>query len=251
MLRALSIASVVLCAGSLIPANATGLLRKKSPPKTVEVPAQPVFYSGVELRLVPESPAPKQRIVNVGPWMVGARVGDGKPSDKRLNLYIVAPGKQYKLDDYAQFDHNLIISALPKEDKQAEYDVWWALILDPTLQTDFQDEHELIIAAQGRFKPSRTFDVKEAPSFSFLQKYLGIRTNSDLEEYYREEKTLPRVLIVPAKFAVRAAVESVPQPEAPANADGATPAPETETPAGTAKPSEAQPAQAATAPAAQ
>lgn len=212
MFRALSIASLVVCAGSLLPANA-GVLLKKSAPKMIEIPAQPVFYSGVELKFIPESPARRQRIVNVGPWTIGARVGDGKPSDKRLNLYIVAPGKQYQLSDYPEFNHNLVINAVPKEDKQAEYDVWWALVLDPTLEADFQDEHELILAAQGRFEPSRDYDVKQAPSFAILQRFLKIHDNTDLEEYFREDKTLPRVLIVPAKFAIRASVESMPVPE--------------------------------------
>jgi hypothetical protein len=214
MLRALSIASLALCAGSLFPANAGGLL-KKSAPKMIEIPAQPVFYSGVEIKFVPESPARRQRIVNVGPWTIGARVGDGKPSDKRLNLYIVAPGKQYQLSDHAEFNHNLVINAVPKEDKQAEYDVWWALVLDPTLEADFQDEHELILAAQGRFEPSRGYDVKQAPSFAILQRFLKIHDNTGLEEYIREDKTLPRVLIVPAKFAIRASVESMPVAEPP------------------------------------
>lgn len=236
MLRALSIASLALCAGSLLPANAGGLLSKKSAPKMIEIPAQPVFYSGVELKFIPESPVRRRRIVNVGPWTIGARVGDGKPSDKRLNLYIVAPGKQYQLSDYAEFNHNLVISALPKEDKQAEYDVWWALVLDPTLEADFQDEHELILAAQGRFEPSRNYDVKEAPSFAFLQRFLKIHDNADLEEYFRADKTLPRVLIVPAKFAIRASVESMPEvepstqqtelPESPADAIATPPSSE-------------------------
>jgi hypothetical protein len=77
MRRALSIASVVLCAGSLISAHSAGLLKKKTPPKAIEIPAQPVYYSGVELRLVPESPVRKQRVVTVGPWIIGGRVGEG------------------------------------------------------------------------------------------------------------------------------------------------------------------------------
>lgn len=212
MLRAFSIVGLVLCAGSLLPAGAAGLLNKKSPPRLIEIPAQPVYYSGVELRFVPETPVRRGRIITVGPWTIGGRVGDGKPSDKRLNLYIVAPGKQYQVPGESEFDHNLIISALPKEDKQAEYDVWWALVLDPTLQADFQDEHELIIAAQGKFTPSQTFDVKQSPSFAFLQKYLKISDNTGLAEYFRDGE-LPRVLIIPAKFAVKAAVESIPVPE--------------------------------------
>ena len=244
MLRALSIAGLVVCAGSLLPASAGGLLSKKSAPKMVEIPAQPVFYSGVELKFVPESPARRQRIVNVGPWTIGARVGDGKPSDKRLNLYIVAPGKQYQLSDHAEFNHNLIISALPKEDKQAEYDVWWALVLDPSLEADFQDEHELILAAQGRFEPSGTYNVKEAPSFAFLERFLKIRDNSDLEEYLREDKTLPRVLIVPAQFAIRASVESMPVAEstAPSTEPAASPTDSQATPAPTLPASSEQPA---------
>jgi len=127
----------------------------------------------------------------------------------------VAPGKQYQLSDHAEFNHNLVINAVPKEDKQAEYDVWWALVLDPTLDADFQDEHELILAAQGRFEPSGNYDVKEARSFAFLQRFLKINDNTDLEEYFRADKTLPRVLIVPAKFAIRASVESMPVAEPP------------------------------------
>jgi hypothetical protein len=222
MLRALSIVGLVLCAGSLLPAGAAGLLNKKSPPKMIEIPAQPVYYNGVELRFVPETPVRRTRIITVGPWTIGGRVGDGKPSDKRLNLYIVAPGKQYQLPGESEFDHNLIISALPKEDKQAEYDVWLALVLDPTLKADFQDEHELIIAAQGKFTPLQTFDVKQSPSFAFLQKYLNISDNTGLAEYFRDGE-LPRVLIIPAKFALKARVESIAVPE-PAQQTEAAPA---------------------------
>jgi hypothetical protein len=170
-------------------------------------------------------------------------------------MYIVAPGKQYQLQDYQAFDHTLIISALPKEDKEAEYDVWWALVLDPSLEANFQDEHELILAAQGRFAPSKNFDVKETPSYAFLRRFLNVQNNVDLEEYFRPDRTLPRVLIIPAKFALRARVESVPQPETPvtpttpAAESGAQPESGSDRSSKSAEPAPSSPAENSPAPA--
>src|ERR1041385_6776413 len=100
-----------------------------------------VYLDGEAARLVlPEGGKP----VTVGPWRVGPRVPDTKPRDKRLNLYFVAPGTQYHLDGSEDYDHNAIINALPEAGRSREYDVYWALALDPKLKTDFRNERQLI-----------------------------------------------------------------------------------------------------------
>src|SRR5438874_10729018 len=120
-----------------------------------------VYLDGEAVRLeVPYGPKP----VTLGPWRLGTRVLDPKPRDKRLNLYIVAPGTQYHLEAADEFDHNAIINALPEPGKSREYDVYWALVLDPRMHTDFRNERDLIIAAQASFTPGDLFEVDDLPS---------------------------------------------------------------------------------------
>ena len=155
---------------------------------------------------VPEGPKP----VTVGPWKLGPRVLDPKPRDKRLNLYIVAPGTQYRLEAADDFDHNAIINALPEAGKSREFDVYWALVLDPRLHTDFRSERDLIIAAQASFTPGDLFEFSDAPAEAFLRGALKLDSLEDLQPYRNRNHTLPRVIIVPAGFAITIAAPPAP-----------------------------------------
>jgi hypothetical protein len=173
-----------------------------------------VYLDGEVVRLeVADGPKPAM----VGPWRLGPRVLDPKPRDKRLNLYIVAPGTQYHLDGADEFDHNAIINALPEPGKSREYDVYWALLLDPRMHADFRKERDLLIAAQASFTPGDLFEFDDLPSDTFLRNFLKMDTLEDLRPHRHKNGTLPRVIIVPADFAITAAA-----PEAPA--EPATPA---------------------------
>jgi len=160
-----------------------------------------VYLDGEAARLdIPESPKP----ATIGPWRLGTRVSDTKPRDKRLNLYIVAPGTQYHLESADDFDHNAIINALPEPGKSREYDVYWALVLDPHLHTDFRNERDLLIAAQASFTPNDLFEFDDIPADTFLRTLLKLDSLDDLGRYRHKNGTLPRVIIVPAGFAITA-----------------------------------------------
>jgi len=160
-----------------------------------------VYLEGEAARLeVADGPRP----VTVGPWRLGARVADTKPRDQRLNLYLVAPGTQYHLEGSEEYDHNAVVNALPAEGKSREYDVYWALVLDPKLKTDFRNEHDLILAAQQSFTPGDLFELEDIPSDFLLRTYLKIDSLEELEKFRRRDRTLPRVVIVPAGFAITA-----------------------------------------------
>ena len=54
-----------------------------------------VYHDGDDLIFTPEMSG-KHRLASVGPWNLGERVAEDKPVDKRLNLYFVSPGMQYR-----------------------------------------------------------------------------------------------------------------------------------------------------------
>lgn len=155
--------------------------------------------------------------VTVGPWRLGARVGDAKPRDKRLNLYLVAPGTQYHLDGSEAYDHNAIVNALPEEGKSREYDVYWALVLDPGLKADFRNERDVILAAQATFVPGDLFEFDDVPTDFLLRTYLKIDSLEGFARFRRRDGTLPRLIIVPAGFAILASAPAAAPDAAPAS----------------------------------
>ena len=152
-----------------------------------------------------------QQPFSIGPWQFGARVSDRKPRDKRLNLYLVAPGTQHHAEGYEEFDHNDIINALPPEGVVVEWDVYWAIVLDPALRQDLRSEQQLIVEAQEGFVPGDLFEFHDIPGQAFLRAFLNIDSLAGLAPYRLKDRQLPRVIIVPAGFAIRA---SAAQPEA-------------------------------------
>ena len=151
------------------------------------------------------APAEKgQQPFSIGPWQFGARVSDRKPRDKRLNLYLVAPGTQHHAEGFEEFDHNDIINALPPEGAVVEWDVYWAIVLDPALREDLRSEQDLIVKAQQEFTPGDLFEFQDVPGQAFLRAFLNVDSLAGLAPYRGNDGRLPRVIIVPAGFAVRA-----------------------------------------------
>jgi hypothetical protein len=183
--------AVGVCAGALLGASPA------PEPRSLES----AYLDGEAVRLeVADGPKP----ATVGPWRLGARVLDPKPRDQRLNLYIVVPGTQYHLDGAEDYDHNAIINALPLEGKAREYDVYWALALDPHLRADFRNERDLIVTAQARFTPGDLFEFDDIPADFFLRTFLKLDSLPELEKFRRRDRSLPRLIIVPAGFAISA-----------------------------------------------
>src|SRR5579864_7008425 len=78
--------------------------------------------------------------LSFGPWRYGERLADAKPNDRRPNLYMVAPGKLLHSDTSGEYDHSLVIAAVPAGAVAKEWDVYWAIVLDPSLRHDFRSE---------------------------------------------------------------------------------------------------------------
>ena len=146
-----------------------------------------------------------ERVLVVGPWNLGPKVS-GKPDDKRPNLYFAAPGTQHQVEGHPEYDHNEILSLAPDEPK--DFDVYFAVVLDPALQEDFTNERQLIMAAQERFTPSEDFTFDQIPAAPFLKAMSKISTLDDLEKFRRKDGSLPRMAIITAHFAVRFSVEN-------------------------------------------
>jgi hypothetical protein len=165
-----------------------------------------VYHNGDDLIFTPED-AGTRKLASVGPWNLGERLGDDKPADNRLNLYVVVPGVQYRAAGKQEYDHNLVINKYTVDGKPREWDVFWCFILDPTLRADLRSERELLIAKQQTFRPADLFDIRDIPSHALMAERLGVRSMGELRRFRRKDGTLPRMLILPARVAVRATAE--------------------------------------------
>lgn len=151
-------------------------------------------------------PAKGEREFRMGPWKFGTRVAGGaKPRDKRLNLYLVSPGKQHRAEGLADFDHNDVINALPVKEGPVEWDVYWAIVLDPALTQDLRSERALLLQAQERFDPGDLFEFEDLPGRAMLRTFLHVKDLTGLARFRSADGRLPRLIIHPAGFAVRAA----------------------------------------------
>lgn len=139
-----------------------------------------------------------------------------KPNDQRLNLYVVMPSKQYdSLHGSGKF--NLVLSALPRTQAPIDCDVYWALVLDPTLKGDLTSERALILATQSGFHLPESADFADLPAAAALRDQLHLKSLADLNTLRRPDGTLPRIIIVPAGLGVRA---SAVDPENPSPCGG-------------------------------
>ena len=163
-----------------------------------------VFHDGAPVRLeMPSAPRARAALA-FGPWRLGERDGMGEMKDKHPNLYVVCPGAQYTSRAEPQYDHTLIINSVPVGAEPEQWDVIWAIVMDPTLRTDFRDERALLLAAQETFRPNDLFDLSDVPGRAVLRDHLGVHTYRDLAAFERDG-LLPRVLLQPAGFSLRAA----------------------------------------------
>ena len=162
------------------------------------------YYEGNSVQFAPETPI-TGRTASLGPWVLGKRLPEDKPLDKRLNLYVVIPGRQYHLPTSPEYDHNLIVNGLT-HDQPREWDIYWCFVLDPRLEDDFRNEHDLLVAAQQSFTPADLFDLEDIPGHEVFREKTKIQTFADLWHFRRKDGSLPRLVIIPAHLAVRAAV---------------------------------------------
>jgi hypothetical protein len=170
------------------------------------------YYESAIIGFSPEAPDGRHQAA-LGPWNFGELLRQEKPLDKRLNLYVVAPGAQYRSATHPEYDHSLVVNTLT-HDKSREWDLYWCFILDWRLTSDLRSEKELLGAAQQSFRLPDLFDVEDIPAHELFIEKTGVRTLEDLRRYRRKDGTLPRVLILPAHQAVSATAER-PEEEKP------------------------------------
>jgi len=180
-------------------------------PASPRLPVTSASFEGKSVDLTVTPAADLGRAALVGPWDFGERVSDPKPRDKRLNLYLVCPGRQHHAEGWEDYDHNLVVNALSPEGQSGEWDVYYAIVLDPALREDLRRERQLLLAAQSRFVPGDLYELDDAPGAAFLRLFLHAETLEDLAPYRRRDGSLPRLILVRAGFAVRATAVS-PQP---------------------------------------
>jgi hypothetical protein len=217
-IRAESLARAVLC---VTIALGGGVTAAASPPvgggKKVPV-TQPVYFDN---RVMDFTFVPGRRQFLIGPWNIPARVERDKPRDPRPNLYIFAPGTQYMADHAPQYNHNEIISTLPVKAEPRDWDVYWAIVLDPSFTEDIHSEQQLVMSTQEGFEPAEGLLFDDIPGATFLREFLKIDSVEELRKYARQDGALPRLIIVPAGLSIRA-VASDPDAPPPAKSSLAT-----------------------------
>ncbi len=194
-------ACLALCAGTVLSVSADG--RRPQ--------IDTAYYAGQQVNFTVVMPASTRRMARVGPWLYGVRLRDSRPSDRRRNLYLVFPGSQHRVRGGEDYDHDCILSGMPRTEEPTEWDVWWAVVLDPSLHDEFRDERELIAQTEATFLPPDLMDFEDVPGQRFLRAGMKIDSVPGLARFRHKDGTLPRVVIVPAGFAIRA-VAQMPEP---------------------------------------
>lgn len=164
------------------------------------------YHDGEKIVFSPEATGTRRQ-ATFGPWSLGERLREGKPQDKRLNLYLVVPGGQYRSAAQPEFDHNRVVNKYTIDGKPRDWDIFYCFVLDPTLKGDLRSESDLLMAAHQTFRPAALFEVRDIPSGAALKQKLNVTAMADLRKYRRKNGTLPRAIIVPAQLAVRATAE--------------------------------------------
>ncbi len=203
-IRRAAIAAVILTAVS---AQATGPKKKMRVPlkPAPKVHVQQAYFGGHLVNF--RSPETKSgKVLAVGPWSLGPRVSPG-PSDKRPNLYFVSPGMQHQIPGKPEFNHNAVLSAVPEG--ESSFDVFWVLVLDPSVKEDFTSEQQIIMATQEEFTPPDDFTFEQLPSAGFLKTFLKKVNMQDLDDLRRPDGGLPKVAIVRAGITVKAVAEEI------------------------------------------
>ena len=171
-----------------------------------------VYHDGSHMLFKPHGTG-TLRMAKFGRWDLGERLRDEKLRERRLNLYVVFPGKQYRSLLHSQYNHNLVINKYTVDGKPREWDVFWCLVLDPSLHNDLRSERELLVAAQQRFRAEKDLKFQRIPSHAVLVNKLNISNVRGLRRFRNKDGSLPRLLIVPAHVALRAT--TIKSPESP------------------------------------
>jgi hypothetical protein len=180
------------------------------PVDTGRIQIDSAYYEGEPVPFKALEPGNRKSQLRVGPWLLGVRAADSKPRDRRRNLYVVFPGSQHRAPGWPDYDHNCVLSDLPATEEAVEWDVYWAVALDPTLHDDFRSEQELVLAAQSGFFPPDLLEFNDLPAEGFLRAQMKVRSLGDLSRFRRKDGTLPRLLITPAGYAIRGSSEPRP-----------------------------------------
>ena len=77
----------------------------------------------------------------------------------------------------------------------------------PLCAPDLRSERELLMAKHQTFRPATLFEFKDIPSHALMAERLSVKSMADLKRFRRKDGSLPRLLIVPARLAVRATAE--------------------------------------------
>jgi hypothetical protein len=167
-----------------------------------------VYHNGDNMLFAPEVTGTYRR-ARLGPWELGERLSPDqeKPSDQRLNLYVVVPGGQYHSTSHPEYDHNLVINKYLIDHKPREWDIFWCMELDASLGDDLRSERDILQAAHERFQPVAPFVVPAIPAGKVIGERLTVTKLEDLKRFRHKDGSLPRLLIVPAQLAVRARAE--------------------------------------------
>ncbi|HLW52829.1 MAG TPA: hypothetical protein VKW06_08290 [Candidatus Angelobacter sp.] len=175
------------------------------------------FHEGENIVFAPEATG-THREARLGPWDFGERLdpADEKPRDKRLNLYVVVPGDQYRSQSHPEYNHNLVVNRYTVDGKPREWDIFWCFALDPDLKANLQGERELLLSAHNTFHLPENFQAAQLPAGAVLKEKLSVTGVDSLKRFRRKDGSYPRILIVPARLAVRAVVAREPEgPPAP------------------------------------
>lgn len=169
------------------------------------------YHEGENIIFSPEATG-THRNARLGPWDFGERLNraDEKPRDKRLNLYVVVPGEQYRSPAHPEYDHNLVVNKYLVDGKPREWDIFWCFALDPTLKADLRGEHDLLMAAHDTFRLPENFQASQLAAGEVMKEKLSVNSVETLKRFRRKDGSFPRLLIVPAGLAVRATAEREP-----------------------------------------
>ena len=166
------------------------------------------YYEGQPVQIAFEPAAKGQRTLDYGPWQLGISSRNERPRDHRLNLYVVIPGAQHHTEGWDEYDHNMIVNAVPESEDAVEWDVYWVLVLDPHLRTDLRSERDLLLIAQDHFTPGDLFEFDDIPARAVLRDYLHISGIAGLAQFRQKDGSLPRILVLPAGGVARMRIES-------------------------------------------
>ena len=172
---------------------------------TQQVKPLVVYHDGARMLLTPKGTG-THRMVKYGRWDLGERLRDERLRERRLNLYVVLPGGQYRSMLHRRYNHTLVINKYTMDGKPREWDIFWCLVLDPKLKlrSDIRSERDILEAAQQRFRPEKDFKIGRIPSHTAVAEELKVKSVAGLRRYRRRDGSLPRLLIVPAHRAIRA-----------------------------------------------